>query len=86
MRTTRETKENDFYKEALMRQLYDAGWDVAYEDLTGDWYIQYYTTEKQDKEFEAWFLMEYRKRFKASKTMAKNCYSAFILGYGLTIK
>lgn len=82
----KKIKESDFIKDAIMKQLKDAGWEVAYEDLIGDWYVEYYTTKEQESAFRDWFITAYHKAFKVSKAWAERVYSGFIFTYGLTIK
>jgi hypothetical protein len=80
----RREKERNVFITLVNKQLEPFG--VSYEDVKSnpDWYMEYRTSEKTEREFIKWGTDLIRKELKLSKKMARMEMSWFILQWGLT--
>jgi len=76
-------KKSEFIEDALKEMFTYVGKEYSEDFCKQDaWYTKYQWTEQQELDFMAWFVNEYRKRFRSNKRTAKEEFGFFNLMWG----
>lgn len=85
--TRQEQKVKQFYTDAFDKMFQMVGYEKADQELIGkpQWYTTHTWSLDNEKAFAAWFIAEYKKRFRSKKAYAEQECRWFLFDFGWSL-